>query len=1121
MIGSYEVGELVGKGGTSLVWRASHPDFAEPIALKVLTGRSAHEVKFREYLANEMRAVARLHHPGIARIVDSGVVDERAARAHNLVEDAPFIAMEFVSGRTLEGVLDELDWDAVEGILRSLLDSLAHAHALGVIHLDIKPGNVLLREEGSSVSPVLTDFGIAQTDTSQVQRDEVTSVTGTPNYMAPEQIQGDWRDVGPWTDLYSLGCMAFRMITGRAPFDGPSTYAILHGHLLEPIPGIVPRMGVPRAVVGWLQTMLQKSPVDRFQRAAHAAWALHRLDRNDWIDGVDERPGLQIEEPTFIVPALDLAREPARRAIPRWKAPPLPIDWRRRRMPRRDASGVGLSMVRHLRPSIVNYDELRDQIWASLESALNSGFQAVELCGPGGSGTSHLAMWCASLAEEVGAASSMVARYRARQSMSPLESALAREFGVTGMASSKALPRVRDRLAASEGFDEGDLLDSVLLTDLLVESSSKIVNEEERHGVLCRAIARIAKQKPLILILDDLHHAPEDAGIVADLMSLHSESPVLVIVTTHEPLDWQYGITRLELGKLSESHLHEVVRQLVDLDDDALQLVADVASGRPGTAVTLVTSWAERGILVRGPDGYGISEVSTLESASEAETHAAIEILSSFHLDEQKALVTAALLGMDFAVLEWRQITEQLGLSLADDFVERAIRQGLVGRELAVDRATYEFTGEELHHGVIAHGRSAGWNETISGACADHLLQNDRGSRSPVILERVGRHLFEAGRADEALETIGLAAVRFHHQDMARAAERLVAKHAEIQPHASEQVRRAERPLARAADLWIRHTQGRAIQADEAADVQREAYAAEHWLALAEAARLRAKILRGQSFEASNEVLEEAAAILVDRDERTGLGTFWLGIGWNRGLQGDFAIAYPHLDRAEQVFREEGDRHWLCQTWRARSYLMIQEGDLAGARRMLDHATEVARGSGDRMNVGGSFLYLGEIARAEGEYAEAARHYSKALEVYTLDGSNNVAVTRFNLALCEIARGRFVQAHLILEDLQDTGAASRAKITDYVGLAFGPIFAARRNWREWDQSFVPAVKTVRRKLHSENDFAWLCEIAGNIAEDSGKHERARFAWQMSAELWSALGRENDAKRLRNRLKEGI
>jgi len=216
MIGDYQVEELVGKGGTSLVWRAAHPHFDKPIALKVLTGKNAVDSKFREYLANELRAVARLNHAGIARIVDSGVIDEESARTHRLMEDAPFIAMEFVSGRTLEDVLDDLDWKTVRAVLRSLLDSLAHAHALGVIHLDIKPGNILLRGEGQTFSPIITDFGIAQTDERRVDRDEVTSVTGTPNYMAPEQIQGDWRDVGPWTDLYAIGCLAFRMISGRA-----------------------------------------------------------------------------------------------------------------------------------------------------------------------------------------------------------------------------------------------------------------------------------------------------------------------------------------------------------------------------------------------------------------------------------------------------------------------------------------------------------------------------------------------------------------------------------------------------------------------------------------------------------------------------------------------------------------------------------------------------------------------------------------------------------------------------------------------------------------------------------------------------------------------------------------
>lgn len=282
-LGPFLVERPIARGGMAEVWRGQHEGQRVPVAIKVLTGVYARDDAFVRALTNEIHAVARLDHPGIIVVYDRGTVDDVAADASGgrLVAGSPWLAMELCSHGALSSRRFPLPWTTTRTLLLSLLDALAHAHARGVIHRDLKPGNVLIAgADDPRPGLKLSDFGIAQPlglvgDDAGAGRAHAWS--GTPRSMAPEQFNGLARELGPWTDLYALGCMAFQVARGHAPFSGDAgQLAVAHCH--ERVPDLGELAGYPAGYEGWVLRLLEKRPGDRFASAADAAWALLRLD---------------------------------------------------------------------------------------------------------------------------------------------------------------------------------------------------------------------------------------------------------------------------------------------------------------------------------------------------------------------------------------------------------------------------------------------------------------------------------------------------------------------------------------------------------------------------------------------------------------------------------------------------------------------------------------------------------------------------------------------------------------------------------------------------------------------------------------------------------------------------
>src|SRR5262245_52737323 len=223
-LGPFRLDRCIGRGGMAEVWSGVHAAQNVPVAVKVMIGERAREASFRAAFRNEVQAVASLDHPGIVMVFDHGEISPEAEEISRglLAAGSPALAMELADGGTLGSLSAAgVTWRELRQALLDLLDALAHAHARGMVHRDLKPNNILVfRNGGGPPRLKLADFGLAQAVELQMRDDSTEVICGTPSYMSPEQLQGHWRDYGAWTDLYGLGCLAWTLAAGKPPFGG-------------------------------------------------------------------------------------------------------------------------------------------------------------------------------------------------------------------------------------------------------------------------------------------------------------------------------------------------------------------------------------------------------------------------------------------------------------------------------------------------------------------------------------------------------------------------------------------------------------------------------------------------------------------------------------------------------------------------------------------------------------------------------------------------------------------------------------------------------------------------------------------------------------------------------------
>lgn len=252
----YRIERVLGAGGMGSVYAARHPRLPRVVALKLLHSSFAADPVFRGRFEREAELAGRLDHPNIVAIHDRGSEGGRL-----------WIAMQYVAGTDVETALRGGALPPERGlhIARSTADALDHAHAAGLLHRDVKPANILLRDPAAGVSGqqvLLTDFGIAKAVDEGSGLTQTGSLVATLRYAAPEQLDG--RALGPRSDQYSLACTLFHILAGQPPYTSTNAGALIGAHLMQPVPRISALTGLPTAVDEVFTRAMAKDPAHRF-----------------------------------------------------------------------------------------------------------------------------------------------------------------------------------------------------------------------------------------------------------------------------------------------------------------------------------------------------------------------------------------------------------------------------------------------------------------------------------------------------------------------------------------------------------------------------------------------------------------------------------------------------------------------------------------------------------------------------------------------------------------------------------------------------------------------------------------------------------------------------------------
>src|SRR5579883_3113238 len=604
----YEVVRELGRGGMGVVYLCRDVVAGDRVALKRLRSPEKGETRPEEswWFHQEARAVSLLAHPAIVRARDFG----------QLADGSPFFVMDVLPGRSVHEWMHttRLPWTVVWSMVDQVLAALGHAHARGVIHGDLKPSNVMLdlASNGRGPRAYVLDLGLAwlrqyrhdsRLDGARAPEVAVHSGAGTVGWVAPEQIRRQAALVGPATDLYALGCVMYRVLSGHEVFEG-NAQDVLRAHKRTPVPP--PRLpdDAPPEAGQFILRLLEKKPWHRYEFAADARRAWGRI------------------KPPEASTLEDIVQSaPSSRAAPAAHARSL---------------APGILSLRA--PMLVARHEERRDLWEAVEqvAAGRPRQELIALIGAAGVGKSRLAEWLCAEAHEHGVMLPLRARYG--RIPTPLD-------GITGAINAHLGLEGADRAAVEEALitrwevdkADDDALAWVAATAEWLRptppgaaapvgpSGKRFVLDrpELRFVVIKKVLERLSHDRPVLMWLDDLHYAsPNTFEVLARLRRDAPELPLLVVATARsetlatdldaalrmEAMRATWGGQVIELKPLATDDTEALLRSALPLNDAAVKRAVEQSRGNPLFALQLLYAWAGGGYLTLDGGRYGVPE---------------------------------------------------------------------------------------------------------------------------------------------------------------------------------------------------------------------------------------------------------------------------------------------------------------------------------------------------------------------------------------------------------------------------------------------------------------------------------------------------------------------------------
>lgn len=986
---SFEILKRIGGGGMAWVFEGRHENGLE-VAIKAMRGEHATHPRYRQAFVREATAAVRLQHQSIVTILDFGEVSEDVATRSSLSVHAPYLVMELVPGGTLTEVADELGWRDLRTIALDLLDALAHAHARDVVHRDIKPANVLCwRDVDGRLRVKLTDFGVARGIELEDAEEIDTRVTGTPRYMAPEQIAGARRDQGPWTDLYALGAMLWRILCGEAPFVG-ETSRILHDHLHTPLPEFSPMIAVPDGFEPWLRRLLEKDPTQRFQRAHDALRVLQTLSTHDSGGFPKLVMVARAEETKTDITPIDGVLTYAPRGAGLDVL--LPTTWRRNIALVKAVPDVGLGIFPIREVPFVHRHAERDVLWAYLGRAAG-GLEVAQVVGERGLGRRRLVRWISQRAHELGVSYNLRAVHEAGL-QTPLGSMVGRFTNTLGLSRSMAAERL-SRMGMS--VTDADILAS------LVSADTRMTREEDQWSAVARMIRLLSADRIVIMWL----HEPRVAGTAGFLEYLqrnHKGLRALVIVTQRDVLP---GIPIVPVMPMEDEELDDMLSGVVTLHPDLRARILQEASGSPAFALQLLGNWILRRLLISSPEGYRLAGSLPIPKKLDDIWHERLDtFFAEGDVERHELLELAAVLGRDVSRVEWCECARGLGLEIPWEFEEALVRHGL-----AVKSSNgWSFANAYLHDELCEMSRIRKvwrrYNRLAARVIREvHPLHHHRETR-------IARHLEAARDLPESLEAwlrAGLWAFHSGDFDVALACERAYLDTVETLELGEGDVRRGA-TLRMRCGIALRRGQKSEFEGLSAAAI---VHAREkEWtpvLAMLLAQLAEGRILSGNVGEIPM-LLQEAVSISQTLREPQ----VFVYVSRIRGsflnYMGDSQTAVDVLAEASRAALEAGDRvEYAACVWESGDALRSL-GALQAAEEAFAQALSIYTELGSIVGCGWCTNALGDMARMNGEFEKARELFWSAKQIFEGLNSRETVIVDFNLAQVDLEEGYPTQA---------------------------------------------------------------------------------------------------------------
>jgi len=1002
----YHLVDQIGDGATCSVYRATDALLGREVAIKVVRRNLAIHARFRARFAREVALSAEVVHPRVIPVLDTG----------RLEDGRPFVSLAHADLGSLSDLLKKRPpMDEALRVINQVLDALAHMHAHGFLHQDLKPANVLLHSTpGGETDAWVADLGVAGAMTELALHQQ--GMGGTPVWMAPEQRAGRYAELGPWTDLYAVGLMLFEILGGDRSGKEPGTR-----RLLDPLPtgplGLDP--DVPPALEDVVRDLLQPDPRERYDRAADVVRAIRRALSDQQLSmpvpppigghvgqsfsNVILREGVESLTATSVVPVPDTGV--------RWNR--VKPDEMAMEPPPHPASGSeqgGLAMVGMRDPPIEAHEDVRWLLWQQARTVVHSGEpRVVLLVGDSDIGKSRTAHSVTQIIEASGHMETARLRYHEPPGVDDGYRGAVQEILAPWNDNRDALQaRLKRWLSRDQQRSPGavDIEASVLARWCgYMQEGETPVNAAVGLAFLYRHLDARAWRGGALILLEDAHLAQEagDGLSICDALIDRSigERPFLVIATLSDKAIRddptlqarirsmeRRGAIRVDLPRMSEAEMRTFLRQTMNIEAPLAEAVAPICEGSPGRAMLMIRDWATRGHLIQKANGdLTLEPLVTLEEITPLDMNAlflsrirgAVEATESPEA-AYEALAATALAGQEPPALVVRDINPQ-GL-------DALLATGLVRQKSW--RLVFEHSQIHAAALAVAMGRPA--VKELQRRLADAWTRLGEQTGADVDLP-VGTHRLHAGDPNSAVVPLLRASRRAHEEGrfaLSLSAARLGVNAADKAGGLSA---RAEARIRLAAAHLSRQ------DVDEAIQVIQEATELGHLDRRTEA-RLSLSLAHSESrrgnLDQARNYLESASITFEATQDREGLIETAAAMAHVHRIEGRPAEAARCFARMLRMNR--GDKRTAVNALHGLIDARVVAGRMEGIEPMVQQLRELAIATGDTRHIAKATFGVGLVRLAKNELADAERHFhtARALAVTVgdhrmqLDSENNL-----------------------------------------------------------------------------------------------------------------------------------